>query len=394
MRIGLVLNSTPGYSETFFRNLVRVLTERGHHVTLFVDRGDEVPDLPDLRIGFAWGGPTLKGIARLIAAFVLLIASPLRTLRLFKQNREDGFVFYANVLSLLKSSHIIGTNLDWLHFGFATVALGRENLGMAMNARVAVSIRGYDMAVFPLKHPGCYELLWKRSERLHYLSQDLLRRAELTGLKEETVRMHIPPAIDLSEFSNRSFRGLGEKLRIITVGRLHWVKGYEYVLEALAMLTSRGIEFQYTVVGDGEDLERLVFACHQLGIEKQVKFVGKLTPLEVREELARNDVYVQYSVHEGFCNALIEARAAGLLCVGSDAGAIPENIDAERTGWIVPRRNPTKLAETIMELLTKPVDELAAVSAAAVASVRGTYDLSAYGDRFNTFYESAKSENS
>ena len=52
-------------------------------------------------------------------------------------------------MSILRSSHIIRYDLDWLHFGFATCALGRENLASLIGAKMSTSIRGYDIAIYP-----------------------------------------------------------------------------------------------------------------------------------------------------------------------------------------------------------------------------------------------------
>ncbi|MBK7870836.1 MAG: glycosyltransferase family 4 protein [Saprospiraceae bacterium] len=51
------------------------------------------------------------------------------------------------------------------------------------------------------------------------------------------------------------------------------------------------------------------------------------------------DIYLQYSIQEGFCNAVLEAQAMGLLCIVSDAEGLPENILHGQTGWVVPKGN-------------------------------------------------------
>ncbi|MEZ4854635.1 glycosyltransferase family 4 protein [Flavobacterium sp.] len=79
------------------------------------------------------------------------------------------------------------------------------------------------------------------------------------------------------------------------------------------------------------------FAVHQLKLEDMVTFTGKLSPKEVKEKLSVTDIYIQYSLQEGFCNAVLEAQAMGLFPgVVSDAEGLSENV-LNITGFVVPK---------------------------------------------------------
>ena len=65
----------------------------------------------------------------------------------------------------------------------------------------------------------------------------------------------------------------------------------------------------------------------------------------------KGDFYIQYSIQEGFCNAVLEAQAMGLLCIVSDADGLSENVLHNETGWVVPKRNPTLLAQKMIETI-------------------------------------------
>ena len=65
--------------------------------------------------------------------------------------------------------------------------------------------------------------------------------------------------MDTKKFKiKRSFKSLESKktIEILTVARLHWIKGLEYTIEAMGKLES--INFRYTIVGNGDEYERLV----------------------------------------------------------------------------------------------------------------------------------------
>jgi colanic acid/amylovoran biosynthesis glycosyltransferase len=386
MVIGLILNSAPGYSETFFRNKIRFLQEAGLDVIVFADNSNTVKSDYRLVSGFRWKGNLASKFRHIVVALLRLLNCPLKALKLFLLNKKDGFSMKTNCLSLLTSAHILGFKLDWLHFGFATVALGRENLGKVLQSRLAVSIRGYDLAIYPQKYPNCYQLLWKRTDKLHHLSDELYSLAIGQGIFKDTLHQKITSAIDISLFTGLEFAGFPRILRFVTIARLHWVKGLDYTLEALRLLAEKGIEFEYTLVGEGKDYERLVFACYQLGITERVNFVGKKGPSEIKQILAESDIYIQYSIHEGFCNATLEAQAMGLLCVCSDGGGLGENLLHEQTGWIVPKRNPQALADQIMNILKLPEFTLQQISLNAAKRAKTVFGLQKQEAEFLEFY--------
>ncbi|MBU3677395.1 MAG: glycosyltransferase family 4 protein, partial [Chitinophagaceae bacterium] len=289
MRIGLVLAATPPYSETFFRNKIRVLKEQGYEVILLVDKQKGAFDACPVKIGFsATAGP----IAWLLVMW-RLCANLRRALNLFRANKADGFSLKKNWTSLLTSAHILNEQLDWLHFGFASIGIGRENTAAAIGAKMAVSVRGSDLHVYPLEHPGCYTLLWKRIDRLHTISNYLLALAKNLGFNAEqkSVRL-ITPAIDTHFFQAQRTRLPQSTIKLITVARLHWIKGIEYIIEAIHSLKMQGIAVEYHLIGEGDDFKRLYFGVHQLGLQEQVIFHGKMSHEAINKALAEADVFI------------------------------------------------------------------------------------------------------
>lgn len=387
MKIGLVLSSTPGYSETFFKNKIKFLAEAGFEVIVFANEdGGAKSDFQNV-VGFSTNGTKIKKSLKLLQAVLRLALSPLKSRALFNLNRQSGFSMKQNLASLLASAHILKYKLDWLHFGFATVALGRENLAKAIGAKMAVSIRGFDIAIYPLKSPNCYELLWKRLDKLHYISDDLFKLAVREGFDEKTPHQKITPAIDTNLFRANERGAMNNPVRLLTVARLHWKKGLEYTLEALSLLDRNGVDFVYNIIGSGEDYERLVFAARQLGVSRKVFFQGTKTQAEIKEFYQNSDIYLQYSIQEGFCNAVLEAQAMGLLTIVSDAEGLPENVSDGQTGWVVPKRSPRLLAEKIRSISVLSENERLQRSQSAVSRVRENFNLEKQKAAFIEFYQ-------
>ena len=169
--------------------------------------------------------------------------------------------------------------------------------------------------------------------------------------------MLIPPAIDAHFFRPEGGprpAGSDRPLQILSVGRLEWKKGYEHALVAIRELVDRGVLCEYRIVGDGAMLGELGFARHQLNLEGVVTFLGEGDRELVRSEMGRADVFLQASVSEGFCNAVLEAQAMELPVVCTDADGLRENVDDGVTGLVVPRRSTTAMADAIATLAADP----------------------------------------
>jgi glycosyltransferase involved in cell wall biosynthesis len=390
-RIGLVLLSVPGYSETFFRSKIKGLQANGFEVVLFVlypPKGTE--SLPcDVFVSPNFNGRFLsKSLSVFKALLQILFVSPFRSKTLFQLDRSDGKSWNASFKNLVFNQFIISKQLDWLHFGFGTVAVGKENLANTMTAKMAVSFRGFDLYLSPLKRSNYYNLLFKKAVKYHVLSQEM--KADLIAKGVGGTQIHvITPAIDTSHFkAGHSRTTSSSRLRILTVARLHWKKGLEYSLEAMAVLKRLGISFEYTIIGTGDELERLLFAAHQLGISEEVRFLGQQTPKAVKDYMIASDVYVQYSIQEGFCNAVLEAQAMGLLCVVSDAEGLAENVMDGITGFVIPKRNPEVLARTIEKLLYLPSHQKIDLKKTAIERVKKDFNVSKQQKEFIDFYGS------
>jgi colanic acid/amylovoran biosynthesis glycosyltransferase len=389
LRIGMVLPAVPGYSETFFRAKIKGLQDAGHEVILFAGRTS--PDFQLCRVIHSfpvYGWAPLQAVVIMWGLLRLFSRAPLKAWRFYRLERQTGRGMKKTIENLYLNSHILPLRLDWLHFGFATTALRRENTALAMGAKMAVSLRGYDIALYPLKHPGCYHLLWQKADKVHTISDDLLALAYQQGLPSAKPVVKITPAIDTQQF-HRSTPTTGifnKPIRILTVARLHWKKGLEYTLEALANLKSKDVDFQYTLIGDGEEYERLVFAAHQFGIREQVHFAGKMPHEEVKAAMEQSDIYLQYSISEGFCNAVLEAQAMGLLCIVSDAEGLPENVLHGETGWVVPRRHPELLADQIEQVMQLPPEQHQTIRQRAIQRVREEFNIEKQIEAFLQFY--------
>lgn len=390
-RIGLVLSSAPGYSETFFRNKIAGLQNQGHDVTMFVDYAPQQSEKFSYKV--VSNVQFKKGFFKTVSELFKVVRKtifkhPTASYRLFLLDRADGLSILSCLRNLILNEFLLNENVDWLHFGFGMLANGRENVATAISAETAVSFRGFDLYLSPLKHPGCYDLLFDKNVKYHVLSKAMRLILMNKGVSEQKISV-ITPAIDISLFDNGNLNlePSSKPLKLITIARLHWVKGLEYTLEALAILKKRNIIFKYNIIGSGQEKERLLFAAEQLGISNCVNFLGRKTQTEIKTYLKEADVYLQYSIQEGFCNAVLEAQAMGILCIVSNADGLIENVLDNKTGWVAPKRNPLQLADRIQYVMGLSDEEKHKIQKTAIRRVKLEFNMEKQKREFHQFYQ-------
>jgi glycosyltransferase involved in cell wall biosynthesis len=387
MKIGIVLPSVPSYSETFFTSKIKGLQANGFEVILFVNNFSTKTALNCTIISSPkFSKNKLKNsflsFYYFLKTFIFTFKS---THKLYELNRKDNLTILQNIKNIIINCHILTQKLDWLHFGFGTMAIDRENTAESIGAKMAVSFRGFDIGIYPIKHPNCYDKLWKKVDKIHVISDDIEDLVSKYGFKDQYKIEKITPAIDINYFkTNNSERDLN---RIITVARLNWKKGLEYTLEALKIVKENGVEFQYYIIGDGIEIERLQFAVYQLGLKENVFFLGKLSREQVKEEMEKSTYYIQYSLQEGFCNAVLEAQAMGLICFVSDAEGLSENVLNNETGFVIPKRNPLLLANKIIEISNSSNQDKVQLTNKAIQRINSTFTIHNQTQQFVGFYK-------
>ncbi len=388
-KIGLVLSSAPGYSETFFRNKINGLQKYGHEVILFLDdppkNGQKPPCKYFVNINLQENSFKKSfGIFKIIFRTIFFHFGA--SCRHFKLDRADGLSVRHSLKSIILNEYLLNEPLDWLHFGFGMLTYSRENVAKTIGARMAVSFRGFDLYLSPLKHPGCYDQLFKKKIKYHVLSNYMKSRLRNQHGVLDNIEV-ITPAISKNFSVKYSDLDSSSIVQFITVARLDWIKGLEYTLESLSILNKRGVKFNYKIIGAGNDRERLIFAAHQLNISEYVTFLGKTDQNEIKNQLGLSHIYLQYSIQEGFCNSTLEAQSVGLLCIVSDAEGLRENVVHGETGWVVQKRQPRKLAQKIIDVINLSSEEKEAIRNKAINRVDKRFRLDQQNLAFNLFYD-------
>lgn len=127
---------------------------------------------------------------------------------------------------------------------------------------------------------------------------------------------------DVNKIKSR-FNISNEEIVLGNVGRLSIEKNQEYIIDLLCELEKKKVKFKCLLVGDGPEYVKLKNYVKKHGLDRNVFFVGFVS--DVWNYFKCFDIFVFPSLYEGFGMALLEAQAAGVLCLSSDQ--VPKNTD-------------------------------------------------------------------
>jgi glycosyltransferase involved in cell wall biosynthesis len=207
-------------------------------------------------------------------------------------------------------------------------------------------------------HPRVYQLLYRflypHADRIicnaNYVKRDLER---IFAISPQKITV-IPNPVDLERIGRAKRNGndgySAQKRHLVAVGRLHYQKGFDFLLKAFQNILQRVPDLHLTIVGGGPDEDSLRKTAEDLFITNSVSFAGyQENPYPY---MAHADLFVSSSRWEGLPNAVLEALACGTPVVAFDCpGGIREIIRDEENGWLVPAEDWVSLGEKIAELM-------------------------------------------
>lgn len=180
------------------------------------------------------------------------------------------------------------------------------------------------------------------------------RRIHLPSQRITTIHNGIDPEYFRRTRSREDARRLlglpaDERILIGAAGRLHPQKGFEYLVEAIALLANAFPNLTLVLAGDGECGDKLRDQAASLGILDRVVFLGYCA--DVRIVYDAIDIFALSSLCEALPYALLEAMSHELPVAATDVGGIPEVVAPGTTGYVAPVRDAAGLAVCLRSLL-------------------------------------------
>lgn len=169
-------------------------------------------------------------------------------------------------------------------------------------------------------------------------------------VKKEKIEV-IYNGVPLRQFSNSYSEKPIEKYCFTYVGRLSMEKGVQNIITLFSALDPCLLEkIRLQIVGDGPYRDYLMSFAEQNGLTSTISFMGSRT--DVPDILAESHFFVHFPIcAEGFGIAIVEAMAAGNICICLNKGAIPEIIDHEKNGYLLDTLSPEEFRRTVSYLI-------------------------------------------
>jgi len=391
----MVLKGYPRISETFISNEIRLLEEMGFTIHIYSMRAprenfshDSIKKIKAkvtyLPSSMFFGLPAFLWYN--LRLFLRMPKRYLKCLKLMKTRFALAPKKYTWIKHMLQGGYIVqksviddGVDLGHMHGHFAHTPT-TVTMYAALLADVPFSFTAHAKDIYT-QDPRRFEDkidLAKFVVTCTRYNEDYLSKVSRNGKPIHCV-YH---GINLDLFSPNG-RALEAKptYHILTVARFVEKKGLDTILHALAKLRAEGVDFRYTLVGEGKaKFNRMVKKLiTDLGLEDVTTLPGTITHDDVIALLGEADCFTlgcreaKDGDRDGIPNVVAEAMATGVPVVATEVSGVPELVTHEKTGLLCPSNDADALAEALKRVLTDQ-DLRATVIPAARAKVHEVFN--------------------
>lgn len=404
MRIILVAGTFPQLSEIFILRKAIALAERGHQVTVATRRRGNwefFNDYLPLPVGLSiqrllpeWGWSNPRRAMALIGGLTIhSLCSPIRALELIRTCHRHPAMKAIPWRQFIRHLPFINIHADVVHFEFLGLGTMYPLVPKVLGAPMVVSCRGTELHLLEQYKPdqaAAFLDCLARADAIHCVSDNMANKvAEVSG-RENSRTSGIwvnRPALATETITPKDNWEMNEPPLILAVGRLVWIKGYDYLLAALSRLKQAGIAFRAQIIGDGPLYAALRYSIEDLDLKSEVELLGSLPSADVLQRLRAADLFVLSSHAEGISNAALEAMAMGLPVVTTNAGGMAEAVSDGVDGFVVPVRDIPALADRLKTLLTD-VGQRERMGRSARSRAETNFSLGRQAEVFEQLYQS------
>ena len=245
-----------------------------------------------------------------------------------------------------------------VHFADAGLDIGAMKSAGLIKGDLILSLHGFSIhhrdEIERQKIYKTYQELFNQSKIITVNSQYLLNKMLSLGCKKEKMFI-LPMGVDTDFYKTKMLKKINGKLKLISVGRLIELKGHEFGIKSVKNIVDKGIDVEYTIVGEGKLKQELIDLVQQLGLTNHVKFKGKKSQLELKKLYSENHIFLMTSVTDRQNRAeaqgvvSLEAQAMGLPVIAFDSGGVNSTISSN-TGILVEERNVYEYTEAILKV--------------------------------------------
>lgn len=397
MKLAYLVNVYPKASHAFIRREIRGLEELGLEVvrvsvrppaTDLVDARDreEARRTHVLLEPAAVVASTLRTLVSHPFAFLRALRAALRLGRNSDRGLLVQLVYLAEACALVELARREGIRHVHAHFGTnppAVCQLARELSGLSYS----FTVHGPE----EFDRPALLKLGPKIADARFVAAVSEFSRSQLYRwcAREDWGKIHVVHCGVDELFLAGEAVPVPSAARLVCVGRLCEQKGQLLLVEAAARLMREGLEFELVLAGDGELRAPIEAAVARLGLGPRVRITGWLSNERVREEILAARALVLPSFAEGLPVVLMEALALGRPVISTYVAGIPELVEPQGSGWLVPAGDVDALARAMRAALVASPVELAALGRRGAERVRAQHDARREAGKLSVLFREA-----
>jgi phosphatidylinositol glycan class A protein len=187
----------------------------------------------------------------------------------------------------------------------------------------------------------------------HTSKENLFLRARM---RDPGLMSVIPNATDTTVFTpSESVKyktwSIVERITIVVMARLVYRKGVDLMVQVIPEICRQNPNVDFIVAGDGPRKLQVEEMIERNSLFDRVELLGEVPHAEVKYVLRRGQIFLNCSLTEAFCIAIIEAASCGLLVVSTRVGGVPEVLPTDILLLAAP--NPAALVEAVHEGIAK-----------------------------------------
>lgn len=363
MRVAYILNSFPRTSETFIIDEISSVIKSGidcHVFSLSKSKSeDEVVHAKALevieRVGVTYVRSCgLLGYAKEL--FRMAIRHPFRFGRVCRCLLNQSERRWYTLRSLWLMRELERLKVERMHVHFASAA-AQYALTVHRLSGIPFTVTAHHHDVF-FAPPNNFDELALASDGIFCISEFNRKYISNKYSVEPSKLRIVHCGIETERFvCDRPIQvERGECVKILCVARLDFVKGHNYLLDAVKILVQEGLNVKVSLVGDGTERENLESQCNRLGLLEVVEFLGFKEQSDVLQLYCTSDIVVLASLSEGIPVSLMEAMSCQRLVIATAVRGVPELVEDKLTGCLIPSGDPVAIAETIKWVVDHPND--------------------------------------
>lgn len=232
------------------------------------------------------------------------------------------------------------------------------------HAKIVTCFRGADVTSH---EPEYYQRLFDQGTLFLPVCEHFKNKLIDLGCSAQKIIVH-RSAIDTHFFllkkgalmhPSRSIDQTGDagQIKLVSVCRITDKKGLLYSLQAVALLVPKYPNLHYTIIGSGKRYDQTIKKINALNIPNNVTLLGYQPQDEIVKHLHNADIFILASItpkdnnQEGIPNSLKEAMACGLPVISTYHAGIPELIEHNKSGLLVPEKDADAIAQQVSYLI-------------------------------------------